>query len=275
MLNLSINRLIIELINPNIDFIYLPYIKNEPALKDNNSLKYAIKKYFNNNNSDLDIHIKYFKSKFNFNISLDDKNLKSIYNILTEPDLLFIDYSNITKNNKLLLANSYVKYQNKDLKTIDIIDDIFNLSLCTELIKGRYSFQILISNIEYIDKITIIEHLSKIENWLISNIKFAKYLDYDYDIIINRYIIGKINLIVDNVMIIIESKDSNKPSINDYLRYLLYWAKYNIDHQNNPLKYIHYLNPLNGTLYKWNLSDHINNNLYLKLINYFINLTIK
>jgi hypothetical protein len=133
----------------------------------------------------------------------------------------------------------------------------------------------LISNIEYIDKISIIEHLSIIENWLVLNIKSARYLDYDYDIIINKYIIGKINLIIDNVMIIIESKPINKPSINDYLRYLLYWAKYNIDNKNNPLKYIHYLNPLNGTLFKWNLADHIDNNFYLKLINYFIDLTIK
>ena len=74
-------------------------------------------------------------------------------------------------------------------------------------------------------------------------------------------------------MIIINSKNNIKPSINDFITYLLYWAKYNMDNQSNIIKIIQYYNPLNGNLYEWDLSDYIQtDNSYDKFYHYFANL---
>jgi len=119
------------------------------------------------------------------------KNLQNILNLLNESDIQTIDTNHITKQSKLILMASYNKFQNQNLRSIDIIDDIFNLSISNELIKGRYSLQLLLDNIDYINKFELIDHLITVYEWLKSNIELAEYLDYNYDIIINKSIIGK------------------------------------------------------------------------------------
>jgi hypothetical protein len=91
-----------------------------------------------------------------------------------------------------------------------------------------------------------------------SNIILAEYVDYNYDIIINNFIFGKIDLILDNRMIIINSSTNIKPSINDYIKYIILFIKYNIDNKNiNKLTHIQYYNPLLGNLYEWDLTDFL------------------
>jgi hypothetical protein len=276
MLNLQIYRMILELI-PNTNYIYLNFIKNDIVFKNNSfSLKQIINKYLeNNDNNILNKHIEYFKkAKSDFDIPLNKKILINIYNILQESEIITIDYNNITKSNRLILLDSYKKFQNDNLRSIDIIDDIFNLSLTDELIKGRYSYQLLIDNIKYINKIILIEKLIYIFGWLKSNISLSDEIDYNYDIIINNNIIGKIDLILDNRIIIIESKNIIKPSINDFIKYLILWSKYNKDN-NNKITIIQYYNPYNGNIYEWNMIEYINTYNSYKIIDYLIILLSK
>lgn len=271
MLDLQIYRMILELI-PNTEYIYLNFIKNDQIFKNNRfSLKQIINNYLKNNDfSILDKHIEYFrKAKSDFDLPLNKKVIINIYNILQESDIITIDYNNITKTNRLILLDSYKKFQNNNLRSIDIIDDIFNLSLTDELIRGRYSYQLKIDNIEYIDKIILIEKLVEIYEWLKSNISLSEDIDYDYDIIINNNIVGKIDLILDNRIIIIESKNILKPSINDFIRYLILWSKYNKDN-NNKIDIIQYYNIYNGNIYEWNMTEYKNMENPYKIIDYFI-----
>ena len=282
MMNLQLEKMILQLVNSK-DHIFLLYAKNDQIFKNNrHSLKYAIKEYLSSDDdSQLIKHIEYFKkSKSEFIIELCKKNLQNIFNLLSEPELQTIDYNNITKNNKSALFVSYNKFQNQNMRALDMIDDILNLSISNELIKGRFSLQLLINNIEYINKIELIEFLINIYEWLKSNIELAEYIDYNYDIIINKFIIGKINLILDNRMIIIESKITQKPSINDYIKYLLFWSKYNLDNidnigQNTKLTIIQYYNPITGKIFEWDMSDFILNsdNKYDLIYNYFLNMS--
>lgn len=276
MLDLQIYRMILELI-PNTEYIYLDFIKNDQTFKNNRfSLKQTINNYLKNNDfSILDKHIEYFKkTKSDFELPLNKKVLINIYNILLESDMITIDYNNITKTNRLILLDSYKKFQNDNLRSIDIIDDIFNLSLTDELIRGRYSYQLKIDNIEYIDKIILIEKLVEIYEWLKSNILLSEDIDYNYDIIINNSIIGKIDLVLDNRIIIIESKNIIKPSINDFIRYLILWSKYNKDN-NNRIDIIQNYNIYNGNIYEWNMTEYKNIENPYKIIDYFIILLSK
>jgi hypothetical protein len=278
MINIHIYRIISEL-NSNNEFVYLPYIKNDPVFKQNKySLRYSFKEYLTtSNDSQLIKHREYFsKSKSEYNIPYSKKNILKSYNVLSEPELTSMDLNNLTKHNKQLLTKSYDKFQSKTFKSIDILDDIFNLAVVNELNIGRYSLQLLLNNINYIDKIALIEHIQNITEWLEANINLAESVDYDYDIVINKYIVGKIDLIIDNRIIIIESKITSKPSINEFIKYLVYLAKYNIENQSyGQIRIIQLYNPISGQLFEWDLSEWLDSNSegQHKLINYFIELT--
>ena len=277
MLDLQVYRMILELI-PNTEYIYLNFIKNDKVFKNNRfSLKKIINEYLKSDDKNiLNKHIEYFKkAKSDFDIPLNKKVLTNIYNILLESDMITIDYNNIIKTNKLILLDSYRKFQNNNLRSIDIIDDIFNLSLTNELLKGRYSYQLKIDNIEYKNKIILIEKLIEIFSWFKSNITLSDKIEYDYDIIINNNIIGKIDLILDNRIIIIESKNILKPSINDFIKFFILWSKYNKDNNNNKITIIQYYNPYNGIIYEWDMTKYINIDNPYKIIDYLNNILSK
>jgi hypothetical protein len=291
MMNLQVERMIQELVNTN-EYIYLPYIKNDQIFQNNKySLRHAIRQFTEETThtthtthtsckKDLEKHIEYFKKQnSNFIIPIsgsdsDNKFLTNILNLLSEPDFLTAELNLLTKTNRLTIADSYAKFKNHIYKSIDIIDDILNLSLINELNKGRYSLQLLLSNVEFINKLDLIEHLININDWLRSNISSAEYIDFNYDIIINKCNIGKINLIIDNHMIVINAKNSQKPSINEFIKYLLFLSKYNSDNSNK-LTIIQYYNPIAGKIFEWDLSDtdtNLNGQSTNELLNYFINL---
>jgi hypothetical protein len=282
MINLHIDRIIQEIIGVD-DYIYLPYIKNDQIFKNcKYSLIKSITEYLSDSSvyQGLEKHIDYFKkckSEFIFPSMKSSKFnsfLKKILNLLSEQDFgNSTELHLLTKNNRLILNDSYSKFQNHNYRSVDIIDDIINLSLSNELNRGRYSLQILLDNIEFIDKFSLIEHIIIINEWLSSNISLAEYVDFDYDIIINKFIVGKINLIIDNRMIIINAQNTQKPSINEFIKYFLFFTKYNMDNKHN-VNIIQYYNPIIGKLFEWDFTEWILvNNKYSKdFLDYFINL---
>jgi hypothetical protein len=231
-INIIVYRLIYEC-NKNYNYIYLNYVKNDKVLRSNGyTLKDAIKKYLSNstNNESLNKHITYFNSHDSeLNLIIDKRYLTKISNYLLTYDIDHIDLSSLTTESKNRLSNSYLNYQNRSLKTIDIIDDLLNLSLCGYINSGRLSYQFLIDKIEFKDKISLLENIQTIKEYITDFIKESSYIDYDYDIVIANCIIGQINLIIDDMGIIINGNITNKPSINDYIIYLLYVAKYNLN----------------------------------------------
>ena len=283
MINLHVDRIIQEIIGVD-DYIYLPYIKNDQIFKNcRYSLIKALTDYLadNSNTSAINKHIDYFKkAKSEFiwpsdaNTKTYNKILQNILNLLSEPDFAVTDLSIITKPNKLILTDSYTKWQNQTYRSVDIIDDIINLSLVNELNKGRYSLQLLLDNVEFINKIDLIEHIILINEWFNSNISLAEYVEWDYDVIINKFSVGKINLIIDHRMIIINAQNTQKPSINEFIKYLLFWAKYNMSNQHqHKLKIIQCYNPISGKIFEWDLTDWIlqDDNQIEEFLNYFIN----
>jgi hypothetical protein len=283
MINLHTNRIIQEISNSD-DYIYLQYIKNDQIFKNcRYSLIKSITDYLIDNTATdgINKHIEYFKkAKSEFiwpsdsNTILYNKTLQNILNILSEPDFATSELTVLTKNNRLILSDSYIKWQNHMYRSVDIIDDIFNLSLVNELNKGRFSLQLLLDNVEFINKIDLIEHIMTINEWINSNISLAEYVEFNYDIIINKFIIGKIDLIIDNRMIIINAQTAQKPSINEFIKYFLFLAQYNILNKNcHQLKIIQYYNPINGKIFEWDLTDITINgsDLMENFLNYFIN----
>lgn len=273
MLNLCTQRIIYELLSDNI--LYYSYIKNDQIFKTNYySLRSAINKYLIENDiTYLKKHIDYFSKRGSeFTISTNKKDLKTLYDILSDSNFMTIDLNNITKQNKQILMKSYKNYKDKQLKIVDIVNDIFNLSICDELIKGRYSLQMLLDNYNYVDKIKLIEHLNFIYDWIKSNITLAEQVNYNYNILIDRNVIGNIDLIFDNRMIIIGSNISQKPSINEFIKYLLFWSKYNIDNPNNIVNIIQYYNPIIGKIFSWDMYDLLitKNYDYKKIYDYFM-----
>lgn len=285
MINLHTDRIIQEIIGVD-DYIYLPYIKNDQIFKNcRYTLIKALIDYLadNSNTTAINKHTDYLKKKkseftwpsdTDTNTKTYNKILQNILNLLLEPDFATTDLSILTKTNKLILADSYKKWQNQTYRSVDIIDDIANLSVVNELNKGRYSLQLLLDKIEFINKIDLIEHIMVINEWFHSNISLAEYVEWDHDIIINKFSVGKINLIIDNRMIIINAQSTQKPSINEFIKYILFWAKYNMSNQHqNKLKIIQCYNPISGKIFEWDLSDWIlqDNKQIEQFLNYFIN----
>ena len=107
--------------------------------------------------------------------------------------------------------------------------------------------------------------LNDIDNYICKIISEATYIDYEYYIEIDNNIIGKINIILDNRMLII---NISKPSINDYIKYLLMLYRYNLDNQSiNQINIIQLYNPINGTIIEWNTIDYSYIDLYNNIIN--------
>jgi len=263
-IQLYTQRIIYE--NIEIDnYLYVEYIINEPKFKQHNKiLKSNIKKYLNNqtNNELLISSIEYIRSNTNIHLQIDKKDMQTIYNILTTKNNIYFDMNLISNKNKVILTNSYLKFQNKNIKSIDILQSIYNLSICNDLIYGKYSNQNKLNEqLKQLNQII----LTDIDNYIHNIIIESTYIDYDYYIIIENNIIGKINLIIDNSMLII---NLSKPTINDYIKYLLMIHKYNTDNQTiNQLNIIKLYNPINGTIIEWDIIDYS----IIELYNYLIN----
>ena len=262
-IQLYIQRIIYEYLNVD-NYIYMEYIINEPKFKQHSKIfKSNINKYLNNITDDklLLSSIEYIKTNTNIQINLNLKDMQSIINNLSRNNNLLFDMNIISKRNKIILANSYLQFANKDIRSIDILDSIYNLSICKDLIYGRYSSQFKL-NKQINDQII----LTDIDKYIYKIITESTYVDYEYYILIKHDIIGKINLILDNRMLIIKC---DKPSINDYIKYLLMIHRYNIDNQSiNQINIIQLYNPINGTIIEWTIINYS----YIDLYNYLINI---
>jgi hypothetical protein len=260
-IQLYIQRIIYELLDVD-NYIYLEYVLNEFNFKNHSKiLKLNINKYLEDISDDelLISSIEYIRLNSYIDIKINSKDLITIKDNLSYNNKLNFDINMISIKNKTILSNSYREFQNKKLKSIDIINSIYNLSLCADFIQGKYSMQS-----EFNKKINIINpiNLNIINNYLSDIISNATYINYNYYICIDNYLIKRIDLILDNRMIII---NMNKPSINEYIIYLLMITKYNIDNQSiNKLNSIQLYNPIDGTIIEWNIVDYV----YMDLYNY-------
>lgn len=194
--------------------------------------------------------------------------MKFIYDVLNIKNKQYFDINLILQNNKSELLKSYINFSNKNMKSIDILQDIFNLSLCSEFINHKYTTQFSINQSIVISDINIID------DWLKNNIDNCSYVNYNYPIIINNYLVGIIDLILDNRIIII---NNNKPHITEYIKYLLYLEKYNNDNDIQ-INIIQLYNPLEGIIIEWNIENY--NGLYkyfylIKNFNYSIICIVK
>jgi len=253
---LYIQRIIYEKLNVK-NYLYIPYLINELIIKQHSKiLKSNINKYLINNEDELLISsIDYIKLNSNIEINLCKKDLKSIFDNLSFKNNNYFDSNIITKNNKIILTKSYSEFQNKNIKSIDILQSIQNLSIYIDFINGKYSNQFKLNNTSHNQII-----FTHIDNYLQKIITESIYIDYEYYISIKNIIIDKINLILDNKMLII---NINKPSINDYIKYLLMIHKYNLDNLSiNQLNIIQVYNPINGTIIQWDIIDYSSDNLY-------------
>jgi hypothetical protein len=267
--NILIKRSISEITDET--FIHIEYLANNQIIFNHkNSLKKAIKLFIDHDESDqIDQHLTYFK-KSNIYFPTNKNLLKQLLCVISNKNYSYIDLtSNIfNKSTFVFLKNSYDKYCNHNLKTLDIIDDIINLAILSQILKGRFSLQYLINHIEFIDKIKMIEHFDQIYNNINDLIKKSHMVNYNINI--DKNYIEQTSLIIDDRIIIIESKCTQKPSIKDFVRYLIYFAKYNllIGNDSNDLHIIEYYNPINGKIYKWDLSE-LDNKWSNQIINFF------
>ena len=113
----------------------------------------------------------------------------------------------------------------------------------------------------------MIEHYANVHDYINNLIKLSHTTNYD--IKINQCLIGCIDMIIDDRMIIIEANCKQKPSITDFVKYLIFWAKYNVDVGNElALNFIVYYNPIIGKTFEWNLTE-LDLGWSDKIINFF------
>ena len=235
-IKLYTKRQLYELIDTD-NYIFLQYFINNIFIRFNKNL-------FKDDNL-----VESIKSiKFNTNISLNSskKDFLFIYKILNTKNKPIFDNQLILKSNLKILSESYDKFYNKNNKSINILNDIFNLSFCYNFIDNKYSTQF------NINKYIIIHNLNIIENTIRDIIKDNQFIDYDYPIIIDNYLIGIIDLIIDNKIIIIVNEN---PTIIDYIKYLIYVEQYNKENSENQINKIQLYNPLQGILLEWLITN--------------------
>lgn len=259
-IELCVIRLIYQLLHVD-NYIYLEYLLNTPKFFNHSRLfRSNILKYLNNNSNidQLNSSLEYL----NLDLKLNDKDLNMIANSILNINKynLRFDHNVLLNSSKKLLTDANIKFQDKNLNTIDIIDYINQLSICKDLIQGKYTSQYLIPNIQS----TIRQHLQLVSRWLESIINNCTYVDYNYQIVINDRLINKIDLIIDNRMILI---CYSRPTMIDYIKYIMMIAKYNnTNHLINQLNLIQLYNPILGTILEFKVDfDYMD--LYMNLIN--------
>ena len=263
-IKLCIERLIYEVLCID-NYIYIEYLLNIPKFSSHSKLfKSNILKYLNDKSSidQLESSLEYLSDN-GITIRLIDKDMIKIADLIQNSyryNLRF-DHNILLNDSKTKLALAYIEFQNKQLKTIDILDSINKLSICKDLIKGIYASQSLINKDHSIVKSNIII----INDFLTTLIINATYVDYCYLIVIADRLIDKIDLIINNQMFIIVY---DRPTIVDYIKYIIMIAKYNDIHKDiNQLQIIKLYNPLLGIILELDI-DFNYMNLYKNLILY-------
>jgi hypothetical protein len=233
--------------------------------------------YYLNNKTDitqLDIRqIDLLKNLYNMTDAIFKSNI-----LLDKLDKSSYSVSNkISSNFEKKLRSSYLKFTDPKLKTIDILYDIFIISLTNPILNERMSYQYLpqyISESDINDTNTV-----QTKKWYEEVLTYVEtlYIRSSGSIEVqtelsNHYlkIIGFADIIIPSNNCIIDVKTSiyQYPKLEYLLQIIIYGLLHNITITN-----YHIYNPIYGIVYEWTFKDDRTNKIYLsnvkqKLIDY-------
>ena len=193
------------------------------------------------------------------------KNIKGFGNGSIED--LFLSRFNYDQSKIKDINDSYIKFTNPDIKTIDILIDVFNISKCNSLVENR--LRMLYVNIleENIDDYQLLIRLMK-DNflpWILKHkhIECKKYINYD---IYN----GECDLICDDILIDYKCSENNFIQIEWIIQLLCY--THMLQDENYNINKIAIFNILSGKLFMADISKWTRGK---ELFDYLINLQEK
>jgi len=193
------------------------------------------------------------------------KNIKGFGNGSIED--LFLSRFNYDQSKIKDINDSYIKFTNPDIKTIDILIDVFNISKCNSLVENR--LRMLYVNIleENIDDYQLLIRLMK-DNflpWILKHkhIECKKYINYD---IYN----GECDLICDDILIDYKCSENNFIQIEWIIQLLCY--THMLQDENYNINKIAIFNILSGKLFMADISKWKRGK---ELFDYLINLQEK
>jgi hypothetical protein len=223
-------------------------------------------------------------SELNHNQIIQLKNLYNMNDLIFKSNILLdkTDYNipKISSKFEQNLRNSYLKFINPELPTIDILYDIFICSLTNPIMNERSAYQYLPQYISEKDLNTSFykEWYKNVLGYIENLVKYNQSIKTQVELS-NHYlkIIGFADIIIPFSETIIDVKTS----IYEFpkLEYLLQIIIYGLLNQNPINKYQIY-NPIYGIIYEWSFKDDRTNRKYIddiknKLIDYLSRIMIE
>jgi len=209
-------------------------IKNEEAKK-------CIKMIDESDKKNIENFIEYLK-KYIKNYSAQDIHQKD----------LFLSRFNYDQTKIKEINDSYIKFTNPEIKTMDILTDIFNVSKCNSLLDNRLRMLYVTINETDLDEYQLLIHLLK-DNFIpyikkFKKIECKKYVSYDiYH--------GECDLVCDDLLLDYKCSENNFLQIEWIVQLLCYTQM--LRDENYTINKIGIFNVLNGKLMiadisKWN-----------------------
>jgi len=204
--------------------------------------------------------------------SLKPYQIEQLKNIYRMSDSIFksnilLDKSsyNFTKINKEFdqqLRDSYFRFTDTTIQTIDIVYDIFIVSLSNSVLNERLAYQ-------YLPRYIKSDDINELKEWYTTIINYIDdIVDNNPSILVqkelsNHYmkIIGYCDIIIEDKQLIIDVKTSifENPKL-EYLLQIIIYGMLN----DTPINKYQIYNPIYGNIYEWNCKGDCKN----KLIDY-------
>ncbi len=179
---------------------------------------------------------------------------KSILCKMNISDIEVFQDNYLPNNFKDCITNSYKIYKNKKMKTNDILEDIYNVSLCGNVMNERR--RLLYRNV-YTD-FTEDYHImfTHIQKYLLT-IKDDKLICKNVVASSKYDIVGETDLIDKSSKKIIDYKCSSSTTckLEWILQLLTYTALYKTNNKKNSIEHIEIYNPLQGVIYLFNIKN--------------------
>lgn len=233
----------------NFIYNFTKIIDNLDMFDDSSLIKYndakkCIKKIEENDKNLIKNFVSYLKNNI--------KNYHLIENGSMNVEELFLSRFNYDQDKIREINDSYIKFTNPQIDTMDILTDIFNVSKCNSLSDNRLRMLYVKINDENIDDYQLLIRLIK-ENFLPyilkhKNIECKKYVNYDiYH--------GECDLVCDDILIDYKCSENTFIQIEWIVQLLCYTQM--LRDENYTINKIGIFNILNGKLYiadisKWN-----------------------
>ena len=233
----------------NFIYNFTKIIDNLDMFDDSSLIKYndakkCIKKMEENDKNLIKNFVTYLKNNI--------KNYHLIENGSMNIEELFLSRFNYDQDKVREINDSYIKFTNPQIDTMDILTDIFNVSKCNSLSDNRLRMLYVKINDENIDDYQLLIRLIK-ENFIPyilkhTNIECKKYVNYDiYH--------GECDLVCDDILIDYKCSENTFIQIEWIVQLLCYTQM--LRDENYTINKIGIFNILNGKLYladisKWN-----------------------